>query len=47
MLNDFKAEVGRDFTMTTEPHPGYDGIVYYKVLAAVFSLILGRGKPQG
>lgn len=33
MPNDFAAEVGHDFTMKTDPAPGFDGIVHGKVLA--------------
>jgi len=32
MPSDFRAEVGRNFTFTTEPRPGFDGIVTGKVL---------------
>jgi uncharacterized protein YndB with AHSA1/START domain len=32
MPNDFVAEVGREFTMTTRPAPGFDGIIHGKVL---------------
>lgn len=33
MPNDFVAEVGHEFTMKTDPAPGFDGIVRAKVLA--------------
>lgn len=32
MPNDFAAEVGREFTMRTDPQPGFDGIVHAKVI---------------
>ncbi len=33
MPNDVVAEVGHEFTMKTDPAPGFDGIVRAKVLA--------------
>jgi uncharacterized protein YndB with AHSA1/START domain len=33
MPNDFVAEVGHQFTMRTEPRPGFDGVVACRVLA--------------
>ena len=33
MPNDFRAQVGHAFTFTTEPGPGFDGIVHCEVLA--------------
>jgi len=32
MPNDFVAKVGRDFTMTTKPAPGFDGVIHGKLL---------------
>jgi len=32
MPNDFVAEIGREFTMTASPIPGFDGIVHGKVV---------------
>ena len=32
MPNDFRAEVGHEFTLRTDPAPGFDGIVHCKVL---------------
>ena len=32
MPNDFKPEVGHRFTFTTEPAPGFDGVVHCEVL---------------
>lgn len=32
MPNDFRPEVGHEFTLTTEPAPMFDGIVHCKVL---------------
>ena len=32
MPNDFRPEVGHEFTFRTEPAPGFDGIVHCKVL---------------
>lgn len=32
MPNDFQLEIGREFTFRTKPQPGFDGIVYAKVL---------------
>ncbi len=33
MPNDFVAEVGHEFTFTTDPGPGFDGIVHCEVLS--------------
>lgn len=33
MPNDFRPEVGHDFTFRTDPAPGFDGVVQSKVLA--------------
>ena len=35
MDNDFKPDVGHEFTLRTDPQPGFDGIVHCKVLELV------------
>lgn len=35
MENDFKPEVGHQFTLRTDPQPGFDGIVHCEVLELV------------
>lgn len=44
MPNDFKAEVGHEFTFTTEPvaQVGFDGIVYCRVLEIEAEKLLGE-----
>jgi uncharacterized protein YndB with AHSA1/START domain len=32
MPNDFVAELGREFTMTAKPAPGFDGVIHGKVI---------------
>ena len=35
MENDFEPEVGHEFTLRTDPQPGFDGIVHCKVIELV------------
>lgn len=35
MQNDFRPEIGHEFTFRTKPAPGFDGVVYCRVLELI------------